>query len=280
MYSSGSQPTRNPRQSDSAAQRFRTDSFAQRLREGQPETESFRYADVSVYVDRDGSRYRIERLPAQCETTTEQQLPLSSSSDLVSRGKESRVAYTDRYIEGPNAKTVPAQGQLPQRRLRSDQPPLQLETFRKSSAHSREHGDTLSRSFRDAAPRDGSRHQARESGGDYSMDGSNSYLENADYSTWKDSESEGPNLQLSPAYNETYPSFPRDHRLGRSDLSSASPLSIIGNSQSQVNIPHSVLNGIDLRTPIVLPRSPPSTTSGESLPIETETPGERMLLET
>lgn len=254
-----------------------------RLRDREPETESFRFADVSVYVDHDGSRYRIERLPAPSQSTTEQPTPLRASPDLASSSERRRTAYRNRNVEDSNRTSPLAPSQLPLHRPRNDQQLLQSETVRKRSADGREDSDISSRSFGEAPlpnPRDIRHRQRGEQGDGRYTDETYSTLENSRYPPWKDLESEGPSLELSPVHLEAPPSFSRDHRLAHTATSASSPFSIIGNSQSHVSIPHSVSNGFDLRTPIVLPKSTPSTTSEDSLPIETETPGDRMLLET
>lgn len=283
MHSRGLQPDRNSQQSENSQQRLGADSFVDRLRDQGPEVESFRFADVSVYVDRDGSRYRIERLPAPSQSTTEQPTPLPPSVDLGSSPERRRTAYRDRHVEDSNGNSRLVPSQLPLRGPRIDQQSIQPETVRRKSADSREDSDTPPRSFGEApvpTPRDVRYHQTGERGDGRCMDGIDSTLEKSTYPSWKDLESEGPNLELSPVHLTAPPLLPRDHRLANTAASVSSPFSIIGNSQSHVSIPYSVSNGIDLRTPIVLPNSTPSTTSGDSLPVETETPGEKMLLET
>lgn len=275
MQSRGSQPDRNSRQSDDLQQIPRDDSFVNRLRDRGPEVESFRYADVSVYIDQDGSRYRIERLPA------EQPAPLPSSAGLASSPQRRYTSDKDRHVEGLDGNSLPVPQSLLLRSL-NDQQSLQSEAVRRRSADSREDRDISSRQFKEvlAPPSRNVRYGQRGDQDDvYSLDRSVNSSENPRHPPWQDLESEGPSLELSPVHREALSSFPRDHRLAHNVASASSPVSIISNSQSHVNIPHYVSNGFDLRTPIVLTKSTPSTTSGDSMPIETETPGERMLLE-
>ena len=154
------------------------------------------------------------------------------------------------------------------------------DTARRGSLDIRRENDPTSRPLRETAlrlPRDLRRGHRDEQGNIRFIHGN---VEDTGYPFWDNLESQGPSLELSPVVSKAPIMVPREHRFTHPVAGASSPLSITGNTQSQVSIPNSISNGIDLRTPIVVQKSTPSTISADSLPIETETPGERMLLET
>ncbi|KAH7067158.1 hypothetical protein FB567DRAFT_599516 [Paraphoma chrysanthemicola] len=285
MYPHGSQPAHSPQQPGYSQQGHNVESFVDRLRRQEPAIENFRFADVSVYVDGDGSRYRIERLPASPPSTTVQPTPLHSVSDLGSSQERQPTEHRGHYVDQSNENRlfVPSPSTL--RIPRYHQPLLQPETVRRRSVARREDSDTYSRSFREVphpTPWDVRYGQIGDRADGRYIHDTNGNLETFQQPTWKGLENGVPSLELSPVHSESQTSFPRDHRLANTSTSTLLPSTIAGNTLSYAtcSIPNYVSNGIDLRTPVALSRSTASTTSGESVPIETERPGERMLFET
>ena len=284
MYPSNFLNDYDSRLSEESRQNFASDSLVDHLRDRGLETESFRFADVSVYIDSDGNRYRIERLEPPGRITHNQPLSIPISTPASEASLDTRrVTDRTRFAAALSDPFPSTPHELPGRTRHDVAPPPHrndncrpfVDGSATSHASSRRPRLALSSTNVDL------RHH--QDSGMHSNHGIAQIARvpgSPRHPLWQNLERDAPSLDLSPKYPEARSPFARDHRTALSPASSTSPVSVTGASQSHISIPHTMCNGIDLRTPIVVLNSETSTISGDSLTIETETPGERLLLDT
>jgi hypothetical protein len=280
MYSSNFQLNASSRLSEESQQSSAPESFIDHLRDRGLQTESLQFADVSVYIDPNGNRYRIQRLEPSAQSTQPRTLLTPTSTPSRDPSADIRcITDEDRFAAGL---TDPFPS-----------PTLQLQRDVTLPPHIRVRRRPLADSSIASNTSDGHLRVAQlptcedlrcHPGSDkqFNLDaGQNtSRIGTPRHQLWQSFGNDAPISNFPPRYPEIGPYFARDHRMSFSQASATSPTSVSGATQSNFNIPNIMSNGFDLRTPVVVHHSETSTMSEESIPVETETPGERLLLDT
>ncbi|KAF2746088.1 hypothetical protein M011DRAFT_487603 [Sporormia fimetaria CBS 119925] len=241
--------------------------------------QSFRFADVSHYIDQDGYRYQIQRVgptgsPPQHLRPPPPPPPKLSPPARID-GARPRITDRSRFAEGLSHPFPPVVSG--QRLGRSEQ------SFSRPAEQLTNHEEhwRLSNATSITVPTNSGDSQApmNQQMAELSISPTDTIYSTIDTHMWHRLGGDGPRLDFTPIYPRMHPPpTPKARPPSRAERI-ASPIMILGTSRSNTSIPHSVSNGIDLRTPILVMNSETSTTSGESLAIETETPGERLVLE-
>lgn len=230
--------------------------------------DAFRLSDVSEYLAPDGNRYRVERVAPS--STTRERHTSQSVSDSPSPASAQSVADRRRFAQVPHDPTPPITSPIRRHAHHN---------FARISASEVENDGAPKEAF--ALPtrvRSGPEFLGSDFDNTSSIDPFRQIHRPPTRQMWEGLELDSPKLDLSPEYQQIL-SPNRRERLNPGLNGSTTSTSVHVQTQSNLSIPHSVANGIDLRTPVLVVNSEASTTSGESLILESETLGETLILE-